>query len=125
MRRAHHCDIISIKVESPEMNSKSERRLDLCHRNFFLARYEARKAHLCYVDLLTKHNLSTSTVHGHLLLGEYNIISAETKYRYIHTESKHSIKFNGYREGTGTKPLKQEWGDVHTINVLLSAIPIP
>ena len=38
-------DVIS--AESPEVNAKIERRVDLCHHTFFLARYEAQKVHLC------------------------------------------------------------------------------
>ena len=43
-------DVISIKAESPKVNAKIKRRLDLCHHNFFLAGYEAQKVGLCSVD---------------------------------------------------------------------------
>ena len=46
----NYCDIISIKVESPEMNTKIAWKLTLCHRSFFLTRYEPQPVHLCSVD---------------------------------------------------------------------------
>ena len=43
----NYYDVISIKAESPEVNAKIERRVDLCHHNFFIAGYEAQKVVFC------------------------------------------------------------------------------
>ena len=46
-----------MKAELPEVNAKVEQMVDLCHRNFFLAGYEAQKVHLCSVDRRMQHYL--------------------------------------------------------------------
>ena len=46
----NYCDVISKRVESPEMNAKIKQRLTLRHHNFFLAGYQAKKVCLCSVD---------------------------------------------------------------------------
>ena len=60
-----------------------ERRLDICHRNFFLAGYEAQKVYLCYVDRRIQRYLDSplaqilTNAHSNELRG---LAAAPTRY---------------------------------------------
>ena len=72
-----------MKAELPKVNVKIERRFDLCHRNFFLAGYEAQKVHLCYIDRWIQRYLDSPlariliSAHSNELCG---LAAAPTRY---------------------------------------------
>ena len=79
----NYYDVISIKVESPKVNTKIERRVDLCHRNFFLTGYQAQKVCLCSEDRQIQPHLN-SQLERILINAHSNGLRARTA-RYIET----------------------------------------